>query len=342
VFGAVFGASAGAAMLQPPLRGALFGMLSAITDSVAIMALIGAMEIFLFVPQTPLGRAIARQPFLVAVAVKFAAYLAVLLAVLGGRLGPNVLRVVASPEAARQIALQLDAAFPVRLLVVVGGMIVFLLVVIRHLNQFIGEKAARDVMLGRYHRPRSEERFFLFVDVVGSTPVAERLGPLAVHRFLDRIFQVASDPVDEHRGEVFQYVGDEMVVTWTLAEGAREARPLACLFAIEAALAREAPAFERDFGTVPRLRAALHAGEVVTGEIGGSRRAIVYHGDTMNTTSRIENATRALGREFLVSEEALRRLQGAEAYAPEDLGEQELRGKAARLRVYAVRRPPVG
>ncbi len=74
-------------------------------------------------------------------------------------------------------------------------------------------------MRGRYHRPRAEERFFLFIDIVGSTPVAEKLGALSVHRYLDRIFQAASDPVDDYRGEVYQYVGDEMVVTWLVAGG---------------------------------------------------------------------------------------------------------------------------
>lgn len=88
---------------------------------------------------------------------------------------------------------------------------------------------------------------------------------------------------------------------------------------------------------MPKIRAALHAGEVVTGEIGGSRRAIVFHGDVMNTTSRIENATRTLGRNFLVSEDALARLEGAGRYSPEDLGSQQLRGREAMMRVYAVR-----
>lgn len=92
-------------------------------------------------------------------------------------------------------------------------------------------------MLGRYRRPRSKERFFLFVDIVGSTPVAERLGAHSVHRYLDRISQLASDPIDDHDGEVYQYVGDAIVITWTLAEGRAEARPLACFFAIEAAMA---------------------------------------------------------------------------------------------------------
>ena len=158
-----------------------------------------------------------------------------------------------------------------------------------------------------------------------------------MHRYLDRVFRIASDPVDQYYGEVYQYVGDEMVVTWPVEEGRAEARPLACLFAIEAALAAAAPEFEREFGTAPRIRAALHAGEVVTGEIGGSRRSIVFHGDVMNTTSRIENATRTLGRHFLVSADALERLEGAARYAPEDLGPQQLRGREAPMRVYAVR-----
>ncbi len=299
-----------------------------------MMALIGGTETFL--PRTRLGRWLAQRPFLVTVLAKAIAYLAVLFVVIGGRVGPRIALFFASPEVARQLATQAEAGLPRGLLIVMAAMTVFLLVMLRNASQLVGERSFRDIVLGRYHRPRREERFFLFVDIVGSTPVAERLGPLAVHRYLDRVFQIASDPVDDHRGEVYQYVGDEMVVTWTLEEGRAEARPLACLFAIEAALARAAPEFEREFGTVPKLRAALHAGEVVTGEIGGSRRAIVFHGDVMNTTSRIENATRDLGRPFLVSEDALRRLAGVEAYALEDLGPQQLRGRQAAMRVYAA------
>jgi adenylate cyclase len=215
-------------------------------------------------------------------------------------------------------------------------MMVSFTVLVRQASLLIGERNLRDIMRGRYRRPRSEERFFLFIDIVGSTGVAERLGPLSVHRYLDRVFQLASDPIDDHEGEVFQYVGDEIVVTWTVPEGRQAARPLACLFAIQAALARAAPEFERDFGTVPQLRAALHAGEVVAGEVGGSRRALVFHGDVMNTASRLENLTRELGKPFVVSADALERLEGAQAYVLEDLGERQLRGRQATMRVYAA------
>ena len=208
------------------------------------------------------------------------------------------------------------------------------------MSRLIGERTLLDILLGRYHRSRTEERFFLFVDIIGSTPLAERIGPDAVHRFLGEVFRLASDSIDDHRGEVYQYVGDEIVITWTVAEGRDGARPLACFFAIEQALAQAAPEFEREFGAAPRLRAALHAGPVIAGEVGGSRRAIVYHGDVMNTTSRIEHATRDLERQFLVSGDALERLADLDGIALDDLGLQRLRGRAEAVRVYAVTAKP--
>jgi adenylate cyclase len=340
VMGLIFGTSSGAVMLKPTLFGAVFGAISAMVDFSLVMALIGVAEIFL--PRTAAGRRFLAQPFAVTVLAKSVAYLAVLLVVIGGRVGPNVALLFADAETARSIVEQAEAVFPRGFLIITAAMVVFLMVGLRNASRLVGEGTFRAIMLGRYHRPRAEERFFLFVDIVGSTPVAERLGPHAVHRYLDRIFQLASDPVDDHLGDVYQYVGDEIVVTWTLKDGRPQARPLACLFAIEAALAKAAPEFEREFGARPAIRAALHAGEVVTGEIGGSKRALVFHGDVMNTTSRIENATRSLGRPFLVSEDALRRLESAERYAPEDLGPQPMRGREAPMRVYAVSPPAPG
>lgn len=334
ILGGFFGFVAGAVMLKPPLAGALYGLASGVVDFTVGMAFIAAAEIFL--PRTRFGRAMARLPFFASVLIKAAAFLLVVLAVVGGRLGPQVVALIGGPEVSAQIVAQIDAAFPRGLVMVVAALVTLLLVLLRQAVDLVGERTFRMIVRGRYRRARTEERFFLFIDIVGSTPVAEKLGALSVHRYLSRIFQVTSDPVDDHGGEVYQYVGDEIVVTWLVPEGRVGAKPLACFFAIEAALARAAPEFEREFGTVPRLRAALHAGEVVTGEIGGSRRAIVFHGDVMNATSRIENLTRSLGHPFLVSEDALARLEGVEAYALQDLGLQQLRGKEAALRVYAV------
>jgi len=328
--------AAGAAVLDPPLLGAALGALSGAIEGTALMALIGGADIFL--PRTRLGRALERAPFLVSLAVKLLAYGAVVLLVVGNRLGPRLASFALGGDFAQAFDEQMRIKLPPALLVVVDGVMVSFLALVRQLFQLVGdERVFRDIALGRYHRPRTEERFFLFVDIVGSTPLAERLGPASVHGFLNRVFQIVSDPIDDHEGDVYQYVGDEIVITWTLDEGRSGARPIACYFAIKLALELAAKDFEREFGAVPQLRAALHAGPVITGEVvGGSRRAIVFHGDVMNTTSRLENATRDLGRPFLVSEDAMSRLDGKEAYKAVDLGPQQLRGRAAPVHVYAV------
>jgi adenylate cyclase len=280
-------------------------------------------------------------PFLVTFAMKFLVYGTLVVLVIGGRPGGRFGRAVAavllSPDLAQAMYVQ---RAPRAVLIASTFLLLGYAIFVLQLSRLIGERTLRDILFGRYHRSRTEERFFLFVDIAGSTPLAERIGPGAVHRFLGEVFRLASDPIDDHRGEVYQYVGDEIVITWTVAEGRDGARPVACFFGIEQALAQAAPEFEREFGAAPRLRAALHGGAVITGEVGGSRRSIVYHGDVMNTTSRIEQATRDLSRRFLISGDALERLANLEGFAIEDLGPQQLRGRSAAMRVYSVTAKP--
>jgi adenylate cyclase len=340
-FGVAFGTVIGVGFREAPALGVAFSVFGSSINAVLVTGLILGSEIFL--PRTRLGHAFERAPFLVTLAVKVVAYGGWIVLVLGARPGGRV--------AAALAALLVDPALVAALyepraqrgvMILVIPLLIGNGIFVIQVSRLVGERTLRDIAFGRYHRSRAEERFFLFVDLTGSTPIAERIGPAGVHRFLGEVFRCASDPIDDHEGEVYQYVGDEIVVTWTVADGRPAARPVACFFAIEQALAQAAAEFQREFGTVPGLRAALHAGPVITGEVGGSRRAIVYHGDVMNTTSRIEQATRELDRQFLVSADAVARLDGIDRFALEDLGPQRLRGRAAAMPVYAVsaRRTP--
>ena len=338
VIGAMLGGASGSVFRDAPLLGAILGALSGIINVVIVLGAIGGTEIFL--PPMRLGHALERAPFLMTFGIKLLVYGTVIVLVLGGDLGPRLAAaVLLSPDVARELE-QVSHLIPTAPLLARAFLLMFFFILLLQLGRLIGERTLRDIMLGRYHRARIEERFFLFIDIVGSTPLAERIGPAAVYLFLGQVFRVTSPPIDDHGGEVYQYVGDEIVITWTVAEGRERARPLACFFAIRHALEAASPEFQRDFGAGPRLRAALHAGPVMAGEVGGTRRAIVFHGDVMNTTSRIEQATRDLERQFLVSGDALERLDGFEAYALEDLGAQQLRGRAAAVRVYAVAAKP--
>jgi adenylate cyclase len=308
---------------------AMGGLIGAV-HGLAIAALIGLLEIF--AGRTPVGRKVEQAPLAVIILVKGLLYGAVITAVELGDLGVRMLRGLPSEPAVQSSFLPLSVVF--------SFVVTFAFIFVLQMGRLVGGRTLRNIVLGRYHRARSEERFFLFVDVVGSTGIAERLGPLSMHRFLNRVFSLAADPVADQHGEIYQYVGDEMVVTWTVAAGRIRARPVACFFAIEDALSVAAQGFERDFGVTPGLRGALHAGSVVTGEVGESKREIVFHGDVMNAAARLEQAARELGHKLLASEEARRLLLNVDRFGFGDLGPLALRGRAAPVQVFVVTRKP--
>ena len=288
---------------------------------------LGALDIFAF--RVGPGAVVEEAPFLVTVLVKGVVYGLVIVIVQFGQFGDRLVGASATgpdPSILRHVffSVAITMAF----------------IFVMQISLLVGGRNLRNLLIGRYHSPRVEERFFLFVDVRGSTAIAERLGPTGVHRFLNDVFALAADPVDELRGEVHQYVGDEMVVTWPVATGRVHARAAACFFAIERALEGAAPAFERTFGVVPRIRAALHAGDVIVGEVGVRKREIVFHGDVMNTASRLEHLAGELEHRLLASEDAVNRLDALEPYALKDVGTCSLRGRQQGIRVYAIE--PIG
>jgi adenylate cyclase len=158
----------------------------------------------------------------------------------------------------------------------------------------IGPRAFLNFITGRYHSPVEENRFVLFVDIAGSTGLAQRLGGIAIHRLLDRTFRLLSLAVMDYRGEVLNYVGDEVIVTWSERGGAVDCRPLCCFVAMRDELSRASSQFEREFGAVPRIRGSLHFGPVIVGEIGDLKRAIVFNRDVMNTAARLEELSRSV------------------------------------------------
>jgi adenylate cyclase len=204
------------------------------------------------------------------------------------------------------------------------------------ISYIVGPRTLAQLVAGRYHSPREEERFVLFVDVAGSTSAAERLGNRKSHTLLDRVFRIASGPVLDYRGEIYLYVGDEMIVTWSAKRGASGARALHCFLAMRQALAAAAAGFRRDFDLTPQLRGSLHFGVVVVGEIGDIKRHIVFHGDVMNVAARLEEASRAVPGGFVVSGPAVDALGPVEGVALANLGPFSLRGRAQPLEAFGL------
>jgi len=208
---------------------------------------------------------------------------------------------------------------------------------IYELVRLVGGRVLVKVILGHYRRPTREERVLLFLDLVGSTTLAERMGELRVQDLLTRFFFDIDRAIVDHGGEVHAYVGDEVIVTWPVGEKP-ERSYIDCFFAIEDRIAELAEAYRKEFGVVPQFRGGIHAGPVVISQCGDSRRQVAYFGDTVNVAARLQAHCKEAGRPLLVSGELVRLLPDQSGLVVEPLGPTELRGRAAPIEVFGIAR----
>ena len=213
----------------------------------------------------------------------------------------------------------------------------FVINFVRQLNRMLGPGTLVNLLLGRYHRPVAEDRIFMFLDLNDSTAIAAMLGPLRFNDFKNDFFHDIAEPVLETCGQIYQYVGDEAVVTWTTERGLRQGNCLRCVFLVSERIHEQKDRYLSRYGIVPEFKAGLHGGPVVTAEIGDIKKDIVHSGDTVNTAARVEAQCRPLERRVLVSEPLLSRCRVPDELEIEDMGKRELRGKVEALRLYSVR-----
>lgn len=229
------------------------------------------------------------------------------------------------------------AALKIMLLVTIISTLSALAISFIHLvSRKFGQGVLLQYVLGKYYQPREEERIFMFMDLRSSTRIAEQLDHKQYHKFLNDIFHDISEPILEYHGEIYQYVGDEVVITWSVDEGIKSERCVRCFFAICAVLERKNPHYKKKYGVEAKMKAGMHCGVVTTGEIGDLKTEIVYHGDAVNTTSRIQEMCNDLRASLLVSGDLLQRCQLSGKFALEGGGTLRLRGKEKVIEVYSV------
>jgi adenylate cyclase len=169
-----------------------------------------------------------------------------------------------------------------------------------------------------------------------STAIAEKLGDLKYHSFLNDFFHDISPAIQESKGSIYQYVGDEVVVTWTKTKGLENANCINCYFRVAAAVHLEAGKYERLYGFLPTFKAGYHCGPVVSGEIGDMKREIVFHGDTINTAARIRTECTVFKKDLLLSADLLNKLPSTDYLSPESIGKIRLRGKEEEIELFTI------
>ncbi|MFW5974673.1 MAG: adenylate/guanylate cyclase domain-containing protein [Bacteroidota bacterium] len=148
---------------------------------------------------------------------------------------------------------------------------------------------------------------------------------------------IASQCITTVKGTIYKYVGDEVIVTWPLEKGIKNAQAIDCFFLIDRVIKKRKSEFEQKYGVVPGFKAGMHCGTVISGELGFTKKEITYMGDVLNTTARIEAECNALQERFLISGELQSRLPNNTHFRFEDHGEFALRGKQSKLRLFSVK-----
>jgi adenylate cyclase len=184
-----------------------------------------------------------------------------------------------------------------------------------------------------------QERYLvsLFVDMRGSTQLAEKRLPFDTVFIVNRFLAAVSQAVISCGGQPNQFVGDGMLALFGLASTAEEA----CRGALRAAgmiatnVADLNEFLSHDLREPIRFGIGIHGGEVIVGDI-GYRDHVVFTalGDAVNVAARLQDMTKILACEVIVSEEVCASAQ----IAVDDLPRQEvtIRGRDEPMTVRVV------
>jgi len=229
---------------------------------------------------------------------------------------------------------------------IMGGIILFILL-LNFIVQSITTMGHYNIMrflTGKYRTPVVEDRTFLFMDLRDSTGHAERLGYMLYSQMIKDCIYDVNMLLNRYHAEVYQYVGDEIVLTWETNYAVKDLRFVRIFYAFEDRLKQRSKYYQEKYNTIPVFKAGCNSGRVTATEIGVVNRAIGFHGDVLNTAARLEGICNEMDQKLLISEalnSEIIALYGDMYNFPfkiNSLGKHPLRGKHEKVDVFAVER----
>jgi len=216
------------------------------------------------------------------------------------------------------------------------GVIVAITLFVSEISDNIGQGVLLNFLTGKYHKPRVEERIFMFLDMKSSTAIAEKMGHVKYYELLNTYFADITEALIQKAGRIYQYVGDEVVVRWNMDEGLKDNNCLKCFFLIKQIFREKAELYRQKYGLVPGFKAGFHYGKVTMGEIGVVKKEIIFTGDVLNTTARIQGLCNAYDVDLLISEDLLKLLDTTEEFEIREMGDSVLRGRQKKVKLFTV------
>ncbi len=202
------------------------------------------------------------------------------------------------------------------------------------IDLMLGPNNLSKLLQGKFYYPHEEERIFMFLDLQSSTQLAEKLGHIEYSMLIQDCFNDLS-VVIENEAAVYQYVGDEVILTWKLKDGLRKHNCIQAYFTFNNQLLKRRAYYEEKYNCLPFFKAGINSGIVTVTEVGSIKKEIAYHGDTLNTAARIQGKCNDFGQALLISETLKKQLL-PNTFLIEEMGNIPLRGKMEEVTIYAV------
>jgi adenylate cyclase len=205
---------------------------------------------------------------------------------------------------------------------------------LRQVNLFFGSGNFWKLFRGEFYTPREEKRIFMFLDLQSSTTHAENLGHVEYSKMIQDCF-IDLGIALENDAEIYQYVGDGVILTWKLQDGIREQNCLNAYYNIKKQLTKRKEYYKQNYNCIPNFKAGMNSGIVTVAEVGKYKKEIAYHGDTINTAARIQDQCNKLNQELLISE-SLKNVLNASGFVFSELGSIDLKGKEKQTNLFGV------
>jgi adenylate cyclase len=217
-------------------------------------------------------------------------------------------------------------------------LVILLINFLLQINRKFGYTELLSMITGKYHKPRKERRIFMFLDMKDSTGNAERLGHVDYSRLIQSCLHDLTDLIMRYKAQVYQYVGDEVVLTWPTKSGMQHLNFINLFYAFEQRLDDKKEYYLKRYGMIPEFKAGVDEGIITATEVGDIKREIAYHGDVLHTAARLEKMCNRLDKNLLVTQKVNANLTSLNGYDKEDLGEYLLRGKEREEKIFGISR----
>ncbi len=192
------------------------------------------------------------------------------------------------------------------------------------------------MLIGTYRKPSEVDKIFMFLDLKSSTSMAEKLGHYKYSQLIQDCFFDLNSIISKYDTEIYQYVGDEVVLTWNYNTGINKNRCVKLFFEFVDRLHEKADYYNQKYGTVPQFKASLHGGKLMIAEVGFVKKEMAYHGDVINTTARIQGECNKYNQQLLISKSLVNKLDLENDYITNEIGSIILKGKQKEVSIFSI------